>query len=680
MVFRRWKIAGKDIEGARQLAAETGIPLLVARVLRARGTRDADAANSFLSSFGPLEQPCVFKDIEPAVTRICGAISSGERIAVFGDYDVDGITSTTLMYQFLQSSGADVVCSLPTREADGYGLSSNAIDNLSKYGVKLVVTVDNGISAVSEIEYAKSLGIDVVVCDHHLPTDKLPQAVAVVDPLRSDDESTYKELAGVGVAAKLVAAVEGCSVEEILDTYAYLVALGTVSDIMPLTGENRRTVITGIEQIREGVSPGLNALCETAGQDIESADAKTLAFTIAPRLNAAGRMGDSTLALRLLLTEDDQEAKDLAHELENLNIQRQAAEQESSDRVFAALLSDKRAFKMPIIVVAAEDLHQGVIGIVCSRLVDRFGKPTVIITADGDIAKGSGRSVDGFSLHDAIASCADVLEKFGGHDMAAGFTLKTSDIETFKEKLFCYCKENTPPCCPPLRIDEKMGLGEIDEASVSGLMCLEPYGCMNEEPVFCVGGAFVASITPLGEKHSRVTIKEGGKSLSGALFGVVPGDLPFGVGDKVDAAFCLSLYTAEGRKPSVSVRFRDFRPENLSGDAYDSVESYSLVNVGFTLSDDAKKSINICREDVACVYKKLLKHELICEPMHLAFALPELMPGRALAVLDVLCELGLAERYCEGVFQKARANATKEKRELTSSATYTLLCEDVPQK
>ncbi|MEG2083187.1 MAG: DHH family phosphoesterase, partial [Oscillospiraceae bacterium] len=315
MSVKRWRTRAADEKAVKKLCAALGISTLAARTLVARGASTPELASELIAGNIEIESPLALRDIDRAAVRINDAIDSEETIGVFGDYDVDGLTSTTLMLNYLFSRGANAVCSLPARDASGYGLSLLALDNMKKAGVSLIITVDNGITAHEEIAYASSLGIDVVVCDHHLPAETLPGAYAVVDPLRSDDESAFKELAGVGVALKLAAATEGCSADELLEEYGYLVALGTVSDVMPLVGENRAMVRLGIDQLHSCDNLGLRALCKSAGVNIESIDAQGVAFTIAPRLNAAGRMGSAETALRLLLSEDVDEAIEIADEL-----------------------------------------------------------------------------------------------------------------------------------------------------------------------------------------------------------------------------------------------------------------------------------------------------------------------------------------------------------------------------
>ncbi len=675
MSFKRWKVKTADEAAVQALCGSLHISSLAARVLAARGYATPELARQFFDDGGELEDPMHIADMEKAAARINAAIEKEERIAVFGDYDVDGITSTSMMYLYLQSRGADVVLSLPAREATGYGLSAQAVENLTKVGASLIVTVDNGISAYEEIALAQQKGVDVIVCDHHLPGETLPEAFAVVDPLRAEDASSFKDLAGVGVAFKLLCAVEGCAPGELLEEYGYLVAIGTVADIMPLRGENRTIVRRGLASLAHCDNMGLAALCEVAGLDLETVDSQSVAFTLSPRINAAGRMGNAELALRLLITDDMEEAAELAQQLEALNKERQAAETDCAKAIARAIDADAALVKKPVLIVAGEALHGGVIGIACSRLVERYGKPVIVITNEGNHAKGSGRSVRGFSLHDAINACADLLQKWGGHELAAGFTLSPENVEPFRERIYEYCRNHPFRFgCAELVIDSEPDLAEISEAAVGELAALAPFGRGNEEPVFALRGATLAAAAPLGEKHTRLTFKKNGRTLAGALFGVAPARLPFRVGDRLDAAFTLSIFHANGRN-YISVKFKDVAPPGLTEDTYRSIEAYACLCAGRALAPEDRALLSLRREDVAAVYRRLRAAPFDRQDMRaLIAAAPSLTPGKTCAILDVLAELGLAETAPDGEGrQLVRAAAVHEKRPLEGSALFCAL-------
>lgn len=680
MSFGRWIISKADKPAIEALSKELSISELTAAVLVARGHGTPELARDFLENDSLLESPMAILDMDKAAMRINEAIENEERIAIFGDYDVDGITSTALMWMYLQGRGADVVCSLPTRESSGYGLSKDAVDNLNAYDVTLIITVDNGVSSYNEVAHAKTLGIDVIVCDHHVPPAQLPDAVAVVDPLRLDDESRFKELAGVGVALKLAAAVEGCEVDELLDVFGYLVAIGTISDIMPLRGENRTIVKTGLAQLRECDNLGLIALCEASDVDMQSITASTIGFGLAPRLNAAGRMDNADIALCLLITDDMEEAETIAQQLVELNVLRRDTEAEIVKRVNLELKQDPAILRQPIIVVAAENLHAGVTGIVCSRLVERYGKPVVIISIEGDDAKGSGRSVAGFSLHEAVASCASLLIKYGGHDMAAGFTINTQDIETLKQELFAYCRslpEGVP--CPTFGIDALIDIRAVSESVVEELETLAPFGSANEEPVFAVKNAEIIDIVPLNQSHSRITVRQNDATLSGAVFGKTPAMLPFQQSDFVDAAFMLSIYHGTTRS-MLSVRFRDVRATGIDDSSFDSLQAYNNISAQRVLTDGERKLIAPSREEVALVYRAIKKQPIDRTDMAaLSHQYPALPIGKTLTVLDILAQLDFVQDCAgEDGSYLTMANINPTKNELTNSSLYQTLNEEIP--
>ncbi|MEG1932752.1 MAG: single-stranded-DNA-specific exonuclease RecJ, partial [Pygmaiobacter sp.] len=415
----------------------------------------------------------LLKNITAAIDRIHQAVDAGERIAVFGDYDVDGVCATALLFLYLESIGAEVYYKLPSRADDGYGLSPTVIDLIASKGITLIVTVDNGVSAYEEVNYATSLGVDVIVTDHHLAPQTLPKAVAVIDPLQPEDESPCKTLAGVGVAFKLICAIEGCEPAELLPYYGDLVAIGTVADIMPLTGENRMMVRHGIDLLQQSERPGLRALLEVSGFANKSVTAENVSFALAPRINAAGRMNDANAALRMLLTDDEDEALALAQRLEEYNQERQKTEQDIVGSIVERIAHDDVLKNRRVIVVWGEGYHPGVIGIVASRLVERFGRPAIVLSLDGDEAKGSGRSVQGFSLYTAIAACKEVLVRYGGHDLAAGMSVKRENLERFSEMINEFSAREFPFIgATPITVDAPVELTRISTEDVAGLRLL----------------------------------------------------------------------------------------------------------------------------------------------------------------------------------------------------------------
>ena len=421
MKYKKWNQAAPDRSAVLALMA-AGLPALAATVLCARGVDTPEAAAAFLAAAdAPLHDPMLLRDMDRAVERMERALAGNEYIAVYGDYDVDGITSTCLLTRFLSSRGARVIPYIPDRLEEGYGLNREAVELLADKGVTLIVTVDCGITAVEEARYAASLGLDVIITDHHECKDELPQAVAVVDPHRRDCGYPFPCLAGVGVALKLALALTpGSERERVLSEYADLAAIGTVADVMQLSGENRAIVRRGLQALARTRRPGLRALIREAGAEGKSLTASCIGFTLAPRINAAGRMGCAPVAAELLLTEDPGRAEALSHALCALNRERQSIEGRIYEECLARLERESAGQRRSI-VLAGEGWHQGVVGIVASRLAEKYACPTFMICVQDGRGKGSCRSFGGFNLFRALESCADLLEGFGGHELAAGF-------------------------------------------------------------------------------------------------------------------------------------------------------------------------------------------------------------------------------------------------------------------
>ena len=483
------------------LAAQQKENALLAGILAARGITDPAEALTLLAGEEELSDPALLTDMDAACQRIWQAIDNGETIAVFGDYDVDGVTATALLYQHLKGMGATVKCMLPSREGDGYGLSKNAIQSMHNKGCTLIVTVDNGISAVEEADFAASLGVDLIVTDHHLPHDTLPHAVAVVDPRRADDHSPFKGLCGAGVAFKLCAALEGCDPAELLEMYGELAALGTVADVMPLVGENRTLVKAGLRQLQQTDRPGFGALLEEVGLAGKPITAENISYAIAPRINAAGRMDNAVTALQLVLCEDEDRAVELAHKLSDINIQRQETEMEIVKAAQELLDAEPERLEDRVILIWGRDWHPGVIGIVASRLVEKTGRPVIVVSVDehGE-GKGSGRSVQGFNLHACIASCEDLLLRFGGHAMAAGLSVREENLPELRRRLNEWAARECPVLVtPPLECDLSIHLDRITVESVRRLDQLAPYGAENPAPVFLLEKAVERILTVTGE-------------------------------------------------------------------------------------------------------------------------------------------------------------------------------------
>lgn len=563
MKMKRWVTAKTNLETVRSLARSCGFTPLAAAALCARGIDTPEAARAFLETDpAKLHDPMLLPDMAKARDTIRRAIEQGKKIAVFGDYDVDGVTSTCVMTRVLRSLGADVRHYIPDRLSEGYGLSMGAMDRLAQDGIGLIVTVDSGVSAFEEIARARELGMEVVVTDHHECREELPDANAVVNPKRADSTYPFAELAGVGVAFKLACALAGDGQQRaVLEQYADLVALGTVADVMPLVGENRIIVAAGLRRMAETQNVGLSMLLHESGQQGKRLTASTISFILAPRINAAGRLGHADMAAELFLTDDPRRAQTLAMALCEQNKQRQATENQILEQALQKLRREYDPLEDQVIVLAGEDWHHGVIGIVSSRICDRYACPTVLIALEDGIGKGSGRSVKGFNLYEALCDSAPLLERFGGHELAAGLTIREENIQQFHENMEAWAREHVNPqeLMPILHIDCPIAPEFISTEATRGLDVLEPFGMGNPQPVFSMCDLLVEEITPISsDRHVRLTLSKDGQTYTAMLFGTGQGGCGFAQGNYVDAAFCLEINEYRGRC-SVQLVIRDIQ-------------------------------------------------------------------------------------------------------------------------
>lgn len=557
---KQWVVTKGDKELAVQLSEQLGVDPFAALIATSRGFDNIDVTGDFFDPDAPLQlSPLSIADMGKAAERINRAIDYGELICVFGDYDADGVTATALLYSYLETRGADVIRYIPDRLTEGYGLNIGAVEMLAEKGVKLIVTVDNGVSAIDEAARAKELGVDLIVTDHHKVGDVLPDAIAVVDPHRSDCPSSFKEMSGVGVAFKLVCALEGDDGDILIEEYGDLVALGTIGDVVTLTGENRVMVRRGIRLMNECPRPGISALMEIAGVGDKAVSASTAAFTVCPRINAAGRMGSANKALELLLCEDEDTAAELAEEINRMNTQRQQTETSIFSQVQIMLSAGSDILNDKIIVVDGEDWHQGVIGIVAARITERYGRPCVVISRDGEDARGSCRSIEGFSIYEAIEAVSDCLDHFGGHTLAAGLGLKSSRIEEFRRRINEFAADKEMPFALQ-KIDCRLQPSSINLGMLSAMNLLEPFGAGNPQPCFGVFGVRIDDVSGISEgKHIRMTVSKNGSRINVVYFGMAEKKFPFKKGDTVDLAVNLDKNTYNG-ETRVSIIVRGIRP------------------------------------------------------------------------------------------------------------------------
>ena len=590
-----------DAKYSSVLSAQQKENALLAGILTARGITDPAEALTLLAGEEDLSDPFLLTDMQKACERIWQAIDNGETIVVFGDYDVDGVTATALLYQHLKGMGATVKCMLPSREGDGYGLSRNAIQSIHDKGYQLIVTVDNGISAVEEAEFAAELGIDLIITDHHLPPETLPKAVAVVDPRRLDDTSPFKGLCGAGVAFKLCAALDGCPPEEMLDYCGDLAAVGTVADVMPLTGENRTLVKSGLRQLQNTDRPGLEALLEEVGLAGRPITAENISYAIAPRINAAGRMDSAVTALQLVLCEDPDRAEELAHKLNEINIKRQETELEIFKAAQVLLEQQPERLEDRVMLLWGRDWHPGVIGIVASRLVERTGRPVIVVTVDehGE-CKGSGRSVPGFNLHACIGSCADLLIRYGGHAMAAGLSVREENLPELRRRLNEWAARECPVLhTAPLECDLPIHLDRVTVDSVRRIDALAPFGAENPTPVFLLQSAVV------------------------------------------DAALNLSVYES-ARGAQLSGRILDLHPAGLGTKLAEQAALVAALRRATPLTAEQKTLITPDRSHIITVYRELQARRWHAEDLQpLCAKLGEENTGKTLVAVTALEQVGL---------------------------------------
>ena len=565
MKFTRW-CSGTYDHSAVQNLREAGYPSLLAAVLAARGITEPEAHALLTPMQHPLLSPLLIQDMDKAVARVEQALAKKEKIAVFGDYDVDGITATVLLVHYLRSRGADCEKFIPRRVEDGYGLGKEALQSLYDRGVSLVITVDCGITGVEEAEFAREIGLDLVITDHHECKEILPDAVAVVDPRRSDCPYPFKHLAGVGVALKLVLALGRGQEEELLSRYCTLAAIGTIADVMRMRDENRAIVTRGLADIRETKFIGLRALLKETGLWDKDISSIQIGFILAPRINAAGRMGQADLAADLLLTDDSAEAEILSRALCDLNRERQAVEQEIFAQAEEQLLSLPEDQRHALVLSSAE-WHQGVVGIVASRLSEKYSCPSFMIHLQNGKGKGSCRSYGGFNLFNALESCSDLLMDFGGHELAAGFNIAEENIPAFRERINQYVREFLGGERPVSSLDVDVILSRMDHVTleeVAALSRLEPYGSGNIRPVFAIFGATVESLQNVGQnRHLKLRLSKDGCVFDGIFFCTTTQDCCITPGSPVDAAFYLQINEFRGVS-SVQLQMIDLRPSLVS--------------------------------------------------------------------------------------------------------------------
>jgi len=555
---KKWEVKISDDELTNKIANEFNISKLVARILANKGLKESNEIEVFLNPRrSDFHDPFLMPDMKIAVDRILKAIETKEKVAIYGDYDADGITSSTVLKRFLSERGLDADIYIPNRLNEGYGLNEKAIKEIAQTNHTLIITVDCGITGNKEIELAKTLKIDTVVTDHHEPTEELPKALAVVDCKRKDNKYPFSELAGVGVAFKLIQAISiklGIREEEYLK-YLDLVCVGTISDIVPLKDENRTISKLGLRLVKQTKNIGLKVLLNSMGY--QKIDSNTISFGVAPRINACGRMGHEKEALELFLTNSVQEAEKITQRLNEYNLERQQIEKRIFDEV-EEIIQKSEEKNLPCIVLEKENWHHGVIGIVSSKITDMYFKPSILMSIEGDIAKGSGRSIPGFDLHEALENCKEEIEQFGGHSMAVGVTVKKANFDKFKNKFEEYArKKDISKITPILNIDEKITLKDITIKDIRDLELLEPFGEGNKPPIFQINNVKIDSIRSLSQgKHLKMEIKDQNSSIQAIGFNLGNLANDYKIEDKINIAGTLEINNYNGRE-NIQINIRD---------------------------------------------------------------------------------------------------------------------------
>lgn len=550
MLKKKWLLKEFDKSRVLEISRTFGISPLTSIVLYNRGVRENEQIKKFLSKdLGTMYDPFLMRDMDKAVKRINAAKEAGEKITIYGDYDVDGITAIAILYKYLAGLGIDVDYYVPDRMQEGYGVNRDALDKIKTRGSSLIITVDTGITAVEECEYATEIGLDVIVTDHHECKERIPDVYAAIDPKRKDCKYPFKSLAGVGVVFKLIQALDkNSSLFELMEDYADLMCLGTVADISPLVDENRVIVTEGLKRFKRTKNVGLKALIDvsTNGKAITTS---TIGYIIAPRINASGRLGCASRSVELFLTDDEENALKLANSLCEENSLRQQTEQKMFKEALEYIEEHPEVKEDKIIVIPHENWHHGIVGIVSSKITEKFYKPSILFAIDGDEAKGSGRSVSGFNLFGALESCSDLLEKFGGHELAAGLTIKSSNIEEFRKKINEYSKDKISESMlvPTVMLDAAIKVPYITIDTVHDINRLQPFGVDNPTPAFAVRNIKIHKISVMSEgKHLRMTLLKEGKYLDAVGFGMGEYYHHLEEGDFIDVAFALDINDYKG--------------------------------------------------------------------------------------------------------------------------------------
>lgn len=679
MKDKEWIIKTYNSINVTRLSKELNTSRVLAKLLINRGYDSVESAQVFLKKdLDAFHSPFLMNGIEKGANLLLDAVKEHKKILIWGDYDVDGVTSVTVLLKYIISIGGLCEYYIPRRDDDGYGLNDRVINSYIEKGIKLLITVDSGITAINEIKNAKEKGIDVIVTDHHECRDILPEADAVINPKRQDCNYPFEELAGVGVVFKFICAVEmlisGCThlqaVTKLIKQYSEFVAIGTIADVMPISDENRLIVSRGLTAIEKTDNKGLSALTEESGIISMSAKKKkissaTVGFILAPRINAAGRMENSKIAVDLFMTDSREEAARLAVRLGEINKERQMSENESLNSALEKIHTQCDLKNDKVIVLEDDNWHHGIIGIVSSRITERFNLPSILISfkneipgSDPDIGKGSARSIKGMNLVRSLSSCSDLLQKYGGHELAAGLSIKRSDLPEFRKRINEYAKKafENVSLVKTLDIDCELAPEEFTVKLANEISRLEPFGLANPVPVFATKGFRILSVIPIGDgKHTKIMLEKNSQTVVALLFGVPTATFTYLEGDLVDIAYNIDVNNFRNQQ-SVQMIVRDIRPSKPERDMI--TQSISLYNCLVSDNDYKVSSRDIpTRSEFAQIYTTLRERLGTLEKTYdtyevyvpylvklSALKYNETIPlHKALIILDVLMETELIE-------------------------------------
>ncbi|MBR4949712.1 MAG: single-stranded-DNA-specific exonuclease RecJ [Clostridia bacterium] len=611
MRINNWNVKTQNEETVFALTENLKINPVLARLLINRNLSDASAVKDFLNKDKDnFYDPFLMKDMEKAVKRIREAIYNKEKITVYGDYDVDGITSTSVLYLYLKEKKADVNYFIPNRNTEGYGINKSTLDKLALSNTSLLISVDTGITAMEEVEYAKELGMDVIITDHHECGETVPNCVAVVNPKQKDCNYPFKELAGVGVVFKIICALEGeAGFKNILENYGDLVCIGTIADVMPLYKENRAIATKGLEIISKTKRIGLRALISQSMLQNKKITSGSIGYVLSPRINASGRMGSAERAVELFSNDNYKEALVIAEELCEENRKRQITENEIFQQCVAKIKNEADLEKDKAIVLWDDGWNNGVIGIVASRLCDKYYLPSILVSFDGNKGKGSGRSIKNFNLYEALSACCDTLEKFGGHELAAGLSVSRDRILDFKKAMQDYAAKNIKEKDLIMSIDIECELSpeDISLGTAKSISLLEPFGMGNEVPKFLMKDVEISYLTSVGnDKHTKLTLKKGNMEIQAFCFSNSLWDFGYSIGDKVDIVFNLDINSYRGND-SVQLIIKDISLSKEDLERFNENKMlYKMFKNKNELSDEQAKELLPTRDDFVAVYKFII--------------------------------------------------------------------------